>query len=490
MDRAVLIREAELAGRMVDVRTEGGFIAAIEARLGRMPGEEIIDAHGGALLPGLHDHHIHLFSLAASLESIPCGPPEIRDRDSLQRAIAKAKATADAKADKGSGGSAYGLRGTGYFESVAGSLDRELLDGMCPDRPIRIQHRSGSMWFMNSRALEALGLERADPSALPDGIERDDNGRPTGRLFRLDGWLRERLPPRDEIDLSVVGSLLASRGVTGVTDATPTNGVLEVAAFRKAQACGALPQRIVLMGSLELGESHSGADLSIGPYKILLDEPALPDFDRLVDGIRASHTARRPSAIHTVTRSEIHFALAALEAAGVMRGDRLEHASVAPPEALEIARRLELTIVTQPNFVSERGDAYLAGVDSADLPHLYRLRGWIDAGVALGGGTDAPFGRPDPWRAMRAAVDRKTPSRSVLGSGEALCPERALGLFLTHPSDPGGALREIAVGGCADLCLLDIPWHEARTDLDAEHVAATIRNGHLIWARSREHAPL
>jgi len=486
MDRAVLIRGGELAGRRVDVRTEGGLITEIEARLERMPGEEMIDAHGGALLPGLHDHHIHLFSLAASLESIPCGPPETRDRDALQRAIAKA----DAKANKAAGRSADWLRGTGYFESVAGPLEREVLDRICPNRPIRIQHRSGSMWFLNSRALEALGLERTDPRSLPAGIERDDDGRPTGRLFRLDGWLRERLPPRDEVDLSAVGSLLASRGVTGVTDATPTNGVLEVEAFRKAQACGALPQRIVLMGSLELGEGDSDADLSVGPYKILLDEPALPDFDRLVDGIRASHAVRRPAAIHTVTRSEIHFALAALETAGAMRGDRLEHASVAPPEALEMARRLGLTIVTQPNFVSERGDAYLADVDSVDLPHLYRLRAWIDAGVALGGGTDAPFGRPDPWQAMRAAVDRQTPSRTVLGGGEALCPERALGLFLTEPSDPGGALREVAVGRCADLCLLDIPWREARTELNAEHVAATIRNGDLIWARSRERAPL
>jgi predicted amidohydrolase YtcJ len=482
MDRAVLIRDADRAGRSVDVRIEADFIVQIEDRLEPISGEEILDARGGALLAGLHDHHIHLFSLAASLESIRCGPRETTDFDALQRAIAKAA--------RSLGGSADWLRGTGYFESVAGPLDRELLDRLCPDRPIRIQHRSGSMWFLNSSALGALGLDQADPGSLPSGVERDSDGRPTGRLFRLDAWLRERLPRRNEVDLSAVGSLLASFGVTGVTDATPTNGPLEVEAFRKAQASGALPQRIVSMGSLALSEITSDAELSVGPYKVLLDEPALPDFDRLVDRIRASHSAHRSVAIHTVTRSEILFALAALEAAGAIHGDRLEHASVAPAEALEKARKLALTIVTQPNFVAERGDAYLAEVDPIDLPYLYRLRAWVEAGVGLGGGTDAPFGRPDPWRAMRAAVDRQTSSAAVMGGGESLSPERALGLFSTEPSDPGGALRTVEVGRRADLCLLDAPWREARIDLAAEHVAATIRNGQIIWARPEVDAPL
>ena len=36
----------------------------------------------------------------------------------------------------------------------------------------------------------------------------------------------------------------------------------------------------------------------------------------------------------------------------------LEHASVAPTDAMERIRSLGLTVVTQPGFVFERGDAY------------------------------------------------------------------------------------------------------------------------------------
>jgi predicted amidohydrolase YtcJ len=84
----------------------------------------------------------------------------------------------------------------------------------------------------------------------------------------------------------------------------------------------------------------------------------------------------------------------------------------------------------------------------------------LAAGVSVGGGTDAPYGRPDPWAAMAAAVDR-----APLGPGEAVSPEQALALFLAPLHDPGGHPRRVAVGAPADLCVLDRPWPEARYDL-------------------------
>jgi predicted amidohydrolase YtcJ len=173
-------------------------------------------------------------------------------------------------------------------------------------------------------------------------------------------------------------------------------------------------------------------------------------------------------------------AVAAFAAAGARAGDRIEHAAVAPPEVAAELARLPLTVVTQPNFVRERGDAYLAEVESRDLPWLYRCRGWLDAGVSLGGGTDAPFGHADPWRAMAAAVDRASESGARLAPEEALSPERALALFTTHPSDPGGPPRAVAEGAAADLCLLDAPWREVRRALSSRHVRASFRAGEVI----------
>lgn len=450
----MLIRNAEVDGARLDVRLVAGRIAEIGPALDPFAGE-VLDAAGGALLPGLQDHHIHLQALAAAMNSVRCGPPQVRGHTDLARVLQTAEPVAG------------WIRGEGYFESVAGDLDRHRIDALREDVPIRIQHRNGVMWFLNSMALEALEIGREGPS----GIERDDRGRPTGRLFRVDDWLRNRLPRTGPPDLARVGRRLAGRGVTRVTDCTYSNDASDVAHLAAARARGTLPQKIEVMGTLGLS-SESDA-VRIGAHKIMLDEPELPDLRELVLRLRAAHDEGRPVAFHAVTRTEVHFALAALEQAGPLDGDRLEHASVATTEAIETIRRLGTTVVTQPNFVGERGDDYLRDVDAHDQPHLYRVRSWLEADVPLRFGTDAPFGRPDPWAALEAAVERRTPEGHRLGPDECVTPEVALQRFLPAARTSRGAPLRLEVGDPADLCLLDRPWSRAREALGEVEVVRT-----------------
>jgi predicted amidohydrolase YtcJ len=345
-----------------------------------------------------------------------------------------------------------------------------------PSLPLRIQHRGGALWMLNSAGCRALGL---DAGGDAPGVERDAAGRATGRLFRLDAWLRERLGAAPLPDLAPVGAALARAGVTGVTDATPALAPAAVAALDAALRSGALPPRLVLLGA---GGACHGA-FGVGPAKLVLDERELPPLAALVQRIAEAHGAGRAVAVHCVTRAEIVLALSALEEAGVREGDRIEHASVAPPELVAWLARLGVAVVTQPGFVRSRGDSYLREVEPRDRVWLYRCAGFAAAGIALGAGTDAPFGEPDPWRAMQAAVDRRTAAGETLGPGEALSPERALALFTTPPEAPGGAPRRIAPGARADLCLLDRPWSRARDALASEAVVATIGAGQVLYRR-------
>ena len=467
----MLIRRAEIEGVAgLDLRTVGGRIAEIGPRLDLHPQETVLDAAGGALLAGLHDHHIHLFALAAAQSSVRCGPPTVRNRAELERALRTAS------------GSDTWIRGIGYHESVSGPLDRAGLDALVPDRPVRIQHRSGALWMLNSRAVDQLGL---DAGTDHGGVERDAHGRASGRLFRLDRWLRERIGAPEPPNLSEVGRRLASYGVTGLTDATPGNAAAELEAFLAALERGELPQRLVLMGRADLPEIDD-ARVTRGALKLLLDDASLPELEELQRQIEQAHANGRPVAVHCVTRTQLFFALAGFAAVGVRAGDRIEHASVTPPDALEHFQQLPLTVVTQPGFVYERGDAYMKDVDAVDLPWLYRCRGFLEASVPLGGGTDAPFGEPDPWLAMRAAVERRTYSGAALGPEEAVSPERALALFTSPAEAPGAAPRALAVGAAADLCLLDRPWAVVREELCSEHVAATIRAGELIFQGGKQ----
>lgn len=465
----MLIARAELEGEIRDVRISEGRIAAIGVDLPPLPGEPRLRAEGGALLPGLHDHHIHLLALAAARLSVRVGPPDVRDAAGLAAAL-RAAPPHDGW-----------VRGIGYHESVAGDLDRAALDRIDARRPLRVQHRSGVLWIVNSAGAARLGLDR-DPT--PNGVERDARGRPTGRLFRCDAWLRERLgssPP----PLGPVSRLLASFGVTGATDATAGNGAAELACLTEALRKGDLGQRIVVMGSEHLPDSDDER-IARGPLKILLDEPALPAPEELEERIARAHAADRAVAIHCVTRTALVLALAALRARGPRPGDRIEHASVAPPELAEQIAELSLCVVTQPGFIRERGDEYARDVAEEDRTWLYRCAGLEAAGVALGAGTDAPFGDPDPWRAVRAAVERRTRAGKVLGPDEALAPERALALFTSPPESPGAAPRRVAVGEPADLCLLDRPWREAREQLSSAAVRATFASGKLVFCRGPE----
>jgi predicted amidohydrolase YtcJ len=368
------------------------------------------------------------------------------------------------------------VRGIGYHESVAGDLDRPRLDALAGERPVRVQHRSGMVWVLNSAAIARLGLDRGE---TPSGAERDPHGNLTGRFFRLDDWLRVRLGPEARPRLRDVGRQLAAFGVTGVTDATVTNDRAALDAFVAAVRSDDLPQRLLVMGGAALPEVDDPV-VRRGALKIVLDEPTLPSLDELCATIAFAHGTGRAVAVHSVTRSTLFLATTALRETGSHPGDRIEHAAVAPPEAVVLLADLGVTVVTQPNFVRERGDAYLHDVAPDDRPWLYRCRSLLAAGIALGGGTDAPFGDTNPWLAMQAAVVRRTLAGRSLGGDEHLTPEQALALFTSPPEAPGAAPRRIDVGAPADLCLLDRPWAAVRHDLGSVRPRTAVVRGVVV----------
>lgn len=471
----MLIENAEIEGKSgFGIRIAEGRIRDCGSDLSARPGEARLDAAGGALLPGLHDHHLHLFALAAARASLDCGPPGLREADALASALADAcRERAEDPGDSG------WVRGVGYHESVAGDLDRHRLDAWTGGVPVRIQHRSGALWIVNTAGAERLELAAAGGQP---GVEIDARGQPTGRLWRADGWLRDRLGPARPPSLGEASAALASFGVTGVTDATPHNGPAEVATLQRAREAGELRQSVLLMGGRDL-PLQGAPGIETGALKVLLVEDALPDFETLRGTIEEVHRAGRTVAVHCVTRGELLFALETFADAGVMPGDRIEHAAVAPPSGVESLSALGLCVVTQPNFIAERGDVYATDVEVCDRPWLYRGQGFLNEDIALGGGTDAPFGDPDPWRAMRAAVDRRSQAGRLLGAGEALSPERALELFTSAPEAPGGPPRRLTAGVSADLVLLDRPWARAREDLSSQAVRATFCSGRAAFER-------
>jgi predicted amidohydrolase YtcJ len=426
----MLIKRAGLLdGTVADIRV-GATIEALAKELTPRPDEDVLDARGALLIPGLHDHHLHVRAAAAATGSVNVGPPQVRDSAQLARALADAAVGADGW-----------VRAVGYHDSVAGPLDRIALDALAPATPIRVQHRSGILWTLNSLGLRRIGL--AD--------------HPDGRLRSADTGWTESITRRDT-ELSELGKMLASYGVTGITDATPDLVDAEALA-------GYLPQHVHWLS----------------PGKRILHDDRL-DLDDLTDWVRATHARGTAVALHCVTVAQLVVTVAALREAGPRPGDRIEHAAMVPDDCAADLAALGVTVVTQPNFVAERGDQYLADIPAQELDQLWRVGSLLAVGIPVALSTDAPFGDADPWAAMRAAVHRQTPSGTVLGLAECVSPRTALTMFLGSARDPARP-REVAPGQPGDLCLLTAPRDVVLAELDAALVAATIIGGQVVQAQ-------
>jgi predicted amidohydrolase YtcJ len=427
-------RATTLDGVIVDVRV-GVRIDDVADTLAPRPGEDVFDAAGGTVLPGLHDHHVHLHSAAAADTSIRVGPPQIRDRAGLATALACAEAGEDGW-----------IRAVGYHDSVAGPLDRAALDALVPTVPLRVQHRSGVLWILNSAGLAGIGLA----------------GHPDGRLRSADSW--SAALSRSETNLNDLSGRLASYGVTGITDATPDLDIADIVRLSELHRHGELGQHV-----------HC-----LAPGKRILHDDDL-NLEQLAGWIVERHRDGGPVAIHCVTAAQLLVTIAALREAGTHPGDRIEHAAVVPSDCLADVAGLAVTVVTQPNFVAERGDQYLDEIPAAEHDQLWRVASLLRAGVSVAFSTDMPFGNGDPWAAMRAAVHRTTPSGAVLGIDECISARTALTMFLGRPDQPTQP-RAVEPDEPADLCVLSVPPETALAELDAGMVAATVIGGEIAYA--------
>jgi predicted amidohydrolase YtcJ len=338
------------------------------------------------------------------------------------------------------------IRAVGYHDSVAGPLDRGVLDEVLPAVPLRVQHRSGVLWILNSAGLVRVGLA----------------GHPDGRLRSADSW--SDVLGRSETNLADLGRRLSRYGVTGITDATPDLDIIDIVRFSELHRHGELCQRVYCLA----------------PGKRILHDDEL-DLEQLAGWIAQRHRDGGPVAIHCVSAAQLLVTIAALREAGCHPRDRIEHAAVVPSDCLADMADLAVTVVTQPNFVAERGDQYLDEIPAAEHDQLWRVASLVQAGMQVALSTDMPFGNGDPWAAMRAAVHRTTPSGAVLGIDECISARTALTMFLGRPDQPARP-RAVEPGEPADLCVLNVPPETALAELDADMVAATVIDGEIAYA--------
>lgn len=178
------------------VLVEDGKIAAVgtyDELIGEA-GEDVdlIDLRGAVMTPGLIEPHAHFDMAAFVHQSSFIGGLRYGTTEEVMRRIEETIAETPA-------GRWIFCFGLDYLiNRDFPEIDRYWLDELTTDHPIMVMVQSMHTAFLNSRALEVMGIDENTPDSRDGHIYRDENGVPTGVLTEqtllfpvLMAWLQD-----------------------------------------------------------------------------------------------------------------------------------------------------------------------------------------------------------------------------------------------------------------------------------------------------------
>ena len=463
---------------------------------------KIIDCQGKTVVPGFNDAHCHVFSFIRKLRSLDLSPSSVRS-------IADIKAAIHRRVQSLPPGS--WLTGTDYNEFYLAEKrhpNRWDIDEAAPQHPVVLAHRSLHACVLNSRALSLAGITKETPEPPGAIIERNLNtGEPSGLLFEMLGYIREKvLPPLSGEELAE-GIASADRhylsmGITSLQEASATNDWARWQTLQRFKESGKLESRVSMMFGLDalsqfqqagLALGSGDSQLRLGGVKMILNEATgqlQPPQDELNRQALSAHQAGFQLAIHCLEPSTVEAAIAALEYIGSQsllagRRHRLEHCSECSPELLERLRKLKAMVVTQPPFLYYSGERYLATLPPNRQRWLYRIKSLLDGGLMVAASSDSPVAPDNPLVGIYAAVTRRAESGQELLPQEAISAQQALAMYTVnaaYASFEEGVKGSIAEGKLADMVVLSAdPIKSPPEQIKDIRVEMTIIDGKVTW---------
>ncbi|RIK95856.1 MAG: hypothetical protein DCC71_22970 [Proteobacteria bacterium] len=475
-----------------------------------------VDLAGRALLPGFIDTHLHPIMLVYFDANA-----DLRGVRSVAQLQAELRARACALAP---GEWLIGLQL--QDEDLA---ERRLptaaeLDAACADRPVVVVEHDGHSAVGNGLALAAAGIDAASGD-FGGRVARDAGGAPTGACFeaaaqRLLGAVPS--PSLERLRETARGTFarLAAHGITsaGVVLQTDAEGPAGAAGALEALALGLfLPELPFSTYAILIGARAEAAVAAratplhdppagrrVGGFKIFADgtfgsctacmhEPFADrpgerglwthDPGELLARMRGAHAAGLQICVHAIGDAAVERCVDGFETllAEAPRADhrhRIEHASLVPPALVARIARLGIAVSTQPLFISSEKAWLRRRLGAERARHVYPLRALVDAGVLVGGASDAPVESADVLHAIQCCV-----TREGFEPAQALTPLEALRLYtrdaarLQFEEDEKGTL---AAGKRADLVVLSGSPLACAPDRIAElRVLRTVHGGRI-----------
>jgi hypothetical protein len=477
-----------------------------------------VDLAGRALLPGFIDTHLHpimlvYFDMNADLRGV-------RSVAELQRVLRSAAARLP------EGTWLVGLQLQDEDLAERRLPTRAELDAACPERPLVVVENDGHSAVGNGPALAAAGIDARTPDPPGGRIARGDGGAPLGPVFEAAAQRLLGAVPGPELErlcetARASFARLPAHGITSAGVVVQTDdegpagaaGRLEALALQLLLGEAPFATYAILVGrSVEAALAARATPLHdpaagrrVGGFKIFADgtfgsctacmrEPFADrpgerglmtlDESELFARMHAAHAAGLQICVHAIGDAAVERCVALYERllAEAPRRDhrhRIEHASCVPPELIPRIARLGLCVSTQPLFIhSEKGWLHRRlGAERAR--HTYPLRALVDAGIVVGGASDAPVESLDVLHAIQCCV-----TREGFEPQQGLSPREALDLYTRGAAQLQFEEAEkgtLAPGKRADLVALSAnPLDVAPGRIAELRVLRTVAGGRVV----------
>ncbi len=467
------------------------------------PDTETVDLGDAFVCPGIHDAHVHFFHSA--LYSSPLATTVLGTSEADCVA-----ALADLAARRPAGGwlLTQGWREYRWDPPVLPS--KHSLDAAYPDRPVAMYSGDAHTLWLNSCALEELGIDGSSVPPAGGSYDIGEDGQPTGIVREAAAMV---LMPRIVASFSTEEledayrlflQKLAHQGITGVCDvslmAAPGLDFVRDDLFEGLLDKSELTCRVSLFPTL-LDDRSRLADLQGRLHDPLLSARG---FKQFFDGVSSQHTAwlhdpysnaartdecgrptidpdimrqrvlaaaseGQPVRIHAIGDEAIHVALDIFEETRAKFGplpqgrrNCLEHLENFQPDDMERLAQLDVVASVQPCHITLDPGGPERDLGPDRVPYMWPFSTLLGDDATLAFGTDSPVCDTDPRAGLFTATTRRDAATGQPAGGW-LASERITGAQALRAYTAGSAaaaqraddLGTLEAGKLADIAVFD-----------------------------------
>lgn len=473
-----------------------------------------IDLEGQTMLPALTDSHIHLIMLGKKLKSLSLH--HIDDIEEMKHLMKEFRT--DHK---------WNLI-LGYDENNLEDkyrMDRFELDALT-DKPTlvtRICHHAG---FVNTKALELLGIDQGVKNPEGGYFERDENGELTGWVYDTAFDLIRNQTVDDNVeslsaDLDTAIEYMYSYGIAGAhTEDMSNYGPYETPFKAYLATIGPDKKKfrvnllrnekvylqmieddpVYLEDWIEKDAMKIFIDGAFGGKTALLKEPyegtdnhglqihSREDLENMVKRARENDDA---IAVHMIGDKACEIVLDAIEKYPVPKGkhDRLIHCSLLDESLIRRMSSLDVMCDIQPTFLTSDMPWITEYIGEDRAKYLYAFKTLQDNGLILGGSSDAPIEDVNPLLGIHTLVTRRG-DRGVYNESERVSRFEAFRMYTSNAAEivyKGDRAGSIKTGYYADFAVFDRDVMQvAPDDLLEAKVTRTIIDGDTVYQTNEQ----